>query len=155
MSFTHSFFYGKKIIKNIQMKKIISSVIIVFLTLATYAQPIEPEAMIFGSTRGGGVANEFDFKQVSKEVAVHKFEIKNEGNTTLYITDIQIPERIGVAVISKTVKKGETAVFIVSVDPTVANKGAFKEDIIISTKQNEPGVKTTKVYTFTVKGVVK
>ena len=139
-----------------KLQKLIMLFIAVFaFTFMSYGQVEPGEAPMFGNVRGGNPAYNHNFGKVSGTVQSYNFKIKNTGTTTMHITDIKIPEKIGVTVMDMHIPKGKEGVIIVTVDPTIQVKGKFAEMIIITTQQKEPGMTTTKEISFTVAGEVK
>jgi len=131
------------------------SVAVIAFTFAGYAQVEHEETSMFSTTRSLNPALQHNFGQVSGTVQSKSFNIKNTGKTPMTIVDVKLPERVGVTIQKKVVQPGEDAVIIATVDPTIANQGAFTEKIIVITEQNEPGIITRKEITLTVSGDVK
>ena len=73
----------------------------------------------------------------------------------MHIIDIKLPEKIGVTVVDMHIPAGKEGIITATVDPTVMNKGKFTEQIIITTKQKDKGITTTKEIPFIVAGEVK
>ena len=139
-----------------KLQKLIMLFIAVFaFTFMSYGQVEPGEAPMFGNVRGGNPAHSHNFGKVSGAVQSYNFKIKNTGTTTMHITDIKIPEKIGVTVMNMHIPKGKEGIIIITVDPTIQVKGKFAEMIIITTQQKEPGMITTKEISFTVAGEVK
>ncbi len=131
------------------------SIAIFAFTFYGYSQVEEAEAPMFGGTRGLGISQKHDFKEVSGRIQSYQFKIKNLGNTTMHIVDVKIPEMIGVTLINKSIKKAGEGIVLVTVDPTIMEKGKFSKSIVVITEQKEPGLVTKKEITFTVTGHVK
>lgn len=125
------------------------------MSFQLFAQEEQAEAPMFGNTRSFAHAKIHDFKVITGKPASFQFTIKNEGKTKLHITDVEIPEKIGVTLVNKTAAPGEDAVIIATVDPTVAPQGTLKETIVVTTEQKEPGIKTTKQMKFLIQAQIK
>ena len=97
---------------------------------------------------------EYDFKEVSGISQSHSFKLYNSKETTLKIVKIDIPEQIGVFVTAKTLKKGEEATIIITIDPSVTYKGKFLKKIVLYTEQTEPNIITRKEITLRVSGKI-
>lgn len=139
-----------------KLQKLIMLTLAVFaFTFMGYGQVEPAEAPMFGNVRGNNAAFSHNFGEISGTVESYNFKIVNKGATTMHITDIKIPEKVGVTVIDMHIKKGKEGVIIVNVDPTIKEKGKFAERIVITTQQKEPNIVTTKEITFVVAGEVK
>ena len=139
-----------------KLQKLIMLFVAVFaFTFMGYGQVEPGEAPMFGNVRGGNPAFNHNFGKVSGTLQSYNFKIKNTGTTTMHIVDIKIPEKIGVTILNMHIEKGKEGVIIVTVDPTILDKGKFSQMIVITTKQKEPGITTTKEITFSVGGEVK
>ena len=124
----------------------------------TFAQENEEDPPLFGTTRFQTInpALIHNFGEISGiSVQNHQFKIKNTGKTDLLITDVKLPEQVGVTIQTKTIKPGSEGLIIVSVDPTIIVDKKFKKKIIIYTKQTESGVITKKEITYSVSGNVE
>ncbi len=146
-------------LKNLEIMKLqrlfMLSIAIFAFTFMGYSQVEPAEAPMFGNVRGVNAALSHNFGKISGTVGTHNFKIVNKGTTTMHITDVKIPEKVGVTVVDMHIKKGQTGVIIVNIDPTVKEKGKFAEKVIITTEQKEPNTITTKEITFVVAGEVK
>ena len=139
-----------------KLKKIFTlSVAILAFTFYGYSQVEEAEAPMFGVTRGLNPAQVHDFKEVSGKIQSYQFKIQNHGKTTMHIIDVKIPEKVGITLIDKSIKKDAEGVILVTIDPTIMEKGKFTEKIVIITEQKEPGIITRKEISFTVAGLIK
>jgi len=125
------------------------------ITFMGFGQVEPGEAPMFGNVRGGNPAFSHNFGKVSGTVQSYNFKIKNTGKTTMQIIDIKIPEKIGVTVVNMDIPKDGEGIIIVSVDPTIKEKGKFTDMIIVTTEQKEPGMKITKEIVLNVGGEVK
>ncbi len=138
-----------------KLKKLLTLSIAIFaLTFYGYGQVEEAEAPMFGGTRS---LNEqiHNFNEVSGKIQSYQFKIKNLGKTTMHIIDIKIPEKVGITLINKSIKKASEGIILVTIDPTVMEKVKFSKNIVVITEQKEPGIITGKEITFTITGVVK
>ena len=139
-----------------KLQKLIMLAFAMFVfTFMGYGQVEPGEAPMFGNVRGGNPAFQHNFGNVSGTVQSYNFKIKNDGKTTMKIIDIKIPEKIGVTIVDMEIPKGKEGVIMVTVDPTIKEKGKFTEMIIVTTEQKEPGMKTTKEIVLTIGGEVK
>jgi hypothetical protein len=120
-----------------------------------FSQVEQVDAPMFGTTRSLNAAYSHDFAEVSGKAVSYQFKIVNDGKSNMQITDIEIPEKVGVTMLSKNIPAGKEGIIVVTVDPTVATVGDFKEKIVVKTVQNEISVVTTKEITFTISGKVK
>jgi hypothetical protein len=136
-------------------KLILLTVAMFAITFMGYGQVEPGEAPMFGNVRGSAPEFTHNFGKVSGTLQSYNFKIKNTGNTTMKIVDIQIPEKLGVTIVDMNIAKGSEGIIIVTVDPTIKEKGKFTDMIIVKTEQKEPGVKTTKEIVLTVGGEVK
>lgn len=125
------------------------------LTLHSFGQEEQAEAPMFGNTRSFAHATTHNFEVISGEAVSFQFTIKNTGNTNMHITDIEIPEKVGITLVEKTIAPGKEAVIIATVDPVIAPKGQLKETIIVNTEQKEPGITITKEIKFLVEAEIK
>ncbi|MCD6555916.1 MAG: DUF1573 domain-containing protein [Bacteroidales bacterium] len=139
-----------------KLQKLIMLTIAVFaFSYISYGQVEPAEAPMFGNVRGVNSSFSHNFGKVTGTVQSYNFKIKNTGSTPMHIIDIKLPEKIGVTVIDMHIQPGQEGVITATVDPTVMNKGKFTEQIIITTKQKDKGITTTKEIPFIVAGEVK
>ncbi|NPA44960.1 MAG: DUF1573 domain-containing protein [Chlorobi bacterium] len=139
-----------------KLQKLFMLFIAVFaFTFMGYGQVEPAEAPMFGNVRGVNSAFSHNYGTISGVAKSYNFKITNNGATTMHITDIKIPEKVGVTVLDMHIKKGQEGVIIVNIDPTIKEKGKFADRIIITTEQKEPNIVTTKEITFVVAGEVK
>ncbi|NPA68528.1 MAG: DUF1573 domain-containing protein [Chlorobi bacterium] len=139
-----------------KLQKLIMTAVAVFaFVFAGYAQVEPAEAPMFGNVRGVKSAYNHNFGKVTGAVQSYNFKIKNNGKTPLHIIDIKLPEKIGVTVVDMHIQPGHEGVITATIDPTVMKKGKFAEQIIITTKQKDEGITTTKEIPFVVAGEVK
>lgn len=139
-----------------KLKNLITLTFALFaLSLQGFGQEEQAEAPMFGTTRSFSHASVHNFEAISGEAVSFQFTITNEGKTNMHITGVDIPEKVGVTVVEKTVAPGKQAVIIATIDPTIAPKGKLKETIVVTTEQKEPGVITTKQIKFLVEAEVK
>ncbi len=139
-----------------KMRKFLFAVVtLMAFSFAGFSQEDPVDAPMFGTTRSLNAAYTHDFGEISGKTVQYQFKIVNDGKANMQITDIQIPEKVGVTMLTKNIAPGKEGVILVSVDPTVANQGDFKEKIVVKTEQSEMSVKTTKEITFTISGKVK
>jgi len=132
------------------------AVAIFAFTFAGYSQVEQEEAPMFGKTRGfGNPSMMHNFGAVAGDVKTFEFKIKNLGTTPMKIVDVQIPEQVGVTIMSKTIKPGANGQIIVTVNPEITDAGKFSKKIIVLTEQVEPGVITKQERTYSVSGVVE
>lgn len=120
-----------------------------------YGQVEQVDAPMFGTTRGLNAAFAHDFADISGKIVSHQFKIKNDGKANMEITDVDIPEKVGVTILSKNIAPGEEGVIVVTVDPTIADQGKLNEKVVVTTVQKEMSVITTKEMTFSIKGDIK
>jgi hypothetical protein len=130
---------------------------LLLISFIGFSQVEQEEAPMFGTTRTMSLnpALLHNYGEISGSMQSFQFKIKNTGKTNLIISDIQIPEKVGVTIVTKTILPGEDGVIAVTIDPTIMKSGAFTEKIIVKTEQEEPGILTKKDMTFTVTGMVK
>ncbi len=138
-----------------KIKRFFLVVALMAFSFVGFSQVEQVDAPMFGTTRGLNAAFSHDFAQISGKAVSYQFKIKNDGKANMKITDISIPEKIGVTLLSKNIPAGKEGIIVVTVDPTIANQGALKEKIVVTTVQKEMSVVTTKEITFTIKGEVK
>ncbi len=139
-----------------KFQKLIMSVVAVFaFSFMSYGQVEPAEAPMFGNVRGVKSTFSHNFGKVTGNVQSYNFKIKNTGSTPMHIIDIKLPEKIGVTIIDMHIKAGKSGVIMATVDPTVMDKGIFTEQIIVTTKQLDKGITTTKEIPFVVAGEIK
>jgi hypothetical protein len=137
-----------------KLKKLFTlSLAILAFTMFGYAQQEQAEAPMFGGTRATAFSH--DFKDISGKAMSYQFKIVNSGNTTMWVKDIQIPERVGVTILSKKIDPKSEGVLSVTIDPTIAEKGKFTQKIVVITEQSDQNIKTIQEITFEVLGEIK
>lgn len=137
-----------------KLKRIITlSLALLAFTMFGFSQQEQSEAPMFGNSRSAEFTH--DFSQISGNAVSYQFKIANKGNSTMWIKDIEIPERVGVTILSKKITSKSEGVIYVTIDPTIAEKGKFSKKIVVLTEQNDANVKTTQEITFEVVGEIK
>ena len=107
----------------------------------------------FGKTRSLS-AQAYDFGVV-KNVAEHKITIKNTGKNEMIVGEIFVPKGVGVTVLKRRIKPGDTGVIVVIIDPKYMDEGQFQKQVVVKTyTQNNNGTKITLTKTYGFKGQV-
>ncbi len=92
----------------------------------------------------------FDFG-VLKNLTEHKIIIKNTGKYDLIVGEIFVPRGVGVTVLKRRIKPGETGIIIVTIDPKYMEEGSFQKQVVVTTyTRNDNGTRIsfTKAYGF-------
>ena len=139
-----------------KLKHISSLLLFLFVfSFAGYSQVEDEEVMFsFENSRSIG-AQSHDFgviKDVKKE---HQITIKNTGKSDLKVGEIFIPKGVGVTVLKRTIKPGQTGIIVVTVDPQYMKSGQFQKKVVVTTHTiNHNGTKVSKTKSFSFKGQV-
>jgi uncharacterized lipoprotein YehR (DUF1307 family) len=140
-----------------KLKHISTLLLFVFVfSFSGFSQVEDEEVEMFGNfgkTRSLS-AQAYDFGVV-KNVAEHKITIKNTGKNEMIVGEIFVPKGVGVTVLKRRIKPGETGVIVVIIDPKYMKEGQFQKQVVVKTyTQNNNGTKITLTKTYGFKGQV-
>lgn len=138
-----------------KLQKFIMLTIAVFaFTFSGYGQVEPGEAPMFGNVRSIKPMYIHDFGKLSETTKSYSFKIKNTGDLVIDIVDIKIPAKIAINILEFHINPGEEGTIIVTVDPSIIEKGSFYTWFILTTEEkNSDKIKTEKTK-FYIQGEV-
>ena len=140
-----------------KFKHISTLLVFVFVfSFSGFAQVEDEEVDMFNFSGTRSLsAQAYDFGVIKNDKKEHQIVIKNTGKNLLTVGEIFVPKGVGVTVLKRKIKPGETGIIVVSIDPKYMKSGQFKKQVVVKTyTQNNNGTKIALTKTYGFKGQV-